>query len=135
MFGCFIIDVPTTKLLGFMRALRIVYDDDVSTFDQLHVMNKFFCIYHQNIQGLDVSGNSLKELLVQRGSTVSLPSKAELVIPSVNSVLKGKSSLRYFGSVFWNSLLIESRKVPVQSDKVIYLDRLVTSRLVSTTVS
>ena len=118
-----------------MRALRIVYDDDVSTFDQLHVMNKFFCIYHQNIQGLDVSGNSLKELLVQRGSTISLRSKAELVISSVNSVLKGKSSLRYFGSVFWNSLTIESRKDPVQSDKVIYLDRLVTSRLVSATVS
>ena len=32
------------------RALRIVYDDDVSTFDQLFAMDKFFCIHHQNIQ-------------------------------------------------------------------------------------
>lgn len=27
--------------------------------------------------------------------------------PSVNSVLKGKSSLKYFGSVIWNPLPIE----------------------------
>ena len=31
------------------RALRIVYDDDVSTFDQLLAMDKSFCIHHQNI--------------------------------------------------------------------------------------
>ena len=51
------------------RALRIVYDDDVSTFDQLLAMDKSFCIHHQNIQRLlieiykalhDTSGNSLK---------------------------------------------------------------------------
>ena len=56
------------------RALRIVYDDDVSTFDQLLAMGKSFCIHHQNIQRLlieiykalhDISGNSLKELLVK----------------------------------------------------------------------
>ena len=52
------------------RALRIVYDDDVSTFHQLLAMDKFFCIHHQNIQRLlteiykalhDISGNSLKK--------------------------------------------------------------------------
>ena len=51
------------------RALRIVYDDDVSTFHQLLAMDKSFCIQHQNIQGLLIeiykalhgtSGNSLK---------------------------------------------------------------------------
>ena len=51
------------------RALRIVYDDDISTFDQLLAMGKSFCIHHQNIQRLlieiykalhDISGNSLK---------------------------------------------------------------------------
>ena len=56
------------------RALRIVYDDDVSLFDQLLAMNKSFCIHHQNIQKLlikiykvlhDISGSSLKELFVR----------------------------------------------------------------------
>ena len=72
------------------RALRIVCDDDVSTFDQLLAMGKSFCIHHQNIQRLlieickalhDIFGNSLKELLVKRESTISLQSKPELVIP------------------------------------------------------
>ena len=82
-------------------------------------MDKSFCIHHQSIQRPlieiykalhDISGNKLKELFVRRESTLSLRSKLELVIPSVNSVLKGKNSLRYFGSVIWNSLLIEIRE-------------------------
>ena len=101
------------------RALRIVYDDDVSTFHQLLAMDKFFCIHHQNIQRLlieiykalhDTSGNSPKKLFVKRESTISLRSKPELVIPSVNSILKGKNSLRYFGSIIWNSLPTEIRE-------------------------
>ena len=101
------------------RALRIVYDDAVSTFDQLLAMDKSFCIYHQNIQRLlteiykalhDISGKSLTELFVKRESTISLWSKPELLIASVNSVLKSKNSLRYFCSVIWNSLPIEIRE-------------------------
>ena len=73
------------------RAFRIVYDDDVSTFDQLLAMDKSFCVHHQNIQRLlteiykalqDISGNSLKELHVKRESTISLRSKPELIITS-----------------------------------------------------
>ena len=84
-------------------ALRIVYDDDVSTFEQLLAMDKSFSIHHQNIQKIsieiykglhDISGNSVKELFVKRESTISWRSKPEFVIPSVNSVLKGKNSLR-----------------------------------------
>ena len=101
------------------RALRILYDDDISTFYQLLAMDKSFCIHHQNIQKIlieiykalhDISGNSLKEFFVKRESTINLRSRPELVIPSLNSVLKGKISLRYFGSVIWNSLPIEFRE-------------------------
>ena len=78
-------------------------------------MDKSFCIYHQNIQRLlieikslhDTFGNSLKELFVKRESTISLLSKPELMIPSMNYILKGKNSLRYFGSIIWNSLPIQ----------------------------
>ena len=96
------------------RALRILFDDDVSTFHQLLAMNKSFCIYHQNIQRLlteiykalhDSSGNNLIELLVKRESTTSFRSKPEHVILAVNSILKD-----YFGSVIWNSLPIEIRE-------------------------
>ena len=101
------------------RALRIVYDDDVSTFDQLLAMDKSFCIHHQNIQRLlieiykalhDISGNSLKELFVRTESNISLRSEPELLILSVNSVFKGKNSLRCFGSLIWNSSPIGIRE-------------------------
>ena len=97
---------------------RIVYDDDISTFEQLLAMDKFFPIYHQSIQrilieiykALHDSGNRLKELFLRRISTKNMRPKPELVIPLVKSVLKGKNSLRYYGSVIWNSLPIEIRK-------------------------
>ena len=101
------------------RAFRIVYDD-VSTFDQLLVMDKSFCIHHQNIQRLlteiykalhDISGDILKGFFVKRESTISLRSKPELVIPSVNSVLKGKNSLKIVSfHIIWNSLPTEIRE-------------------------
>ena len=57
----------------------------------------------------DISGTTLKELFVRRESAITLRYKPELVILSVNSVLKGKNSLRYFVSVIWN--LIQKQKL------------------------
>ena len=70
------------------RALRIVYDDNVSTFDQLLAMDQSFCIHHQNIQRLlteiyNVSGNSLKELLVKISITASKHLRKELKILNI----------------------------------------------------
>ena len=47
---------PTNSKINRLheRALRIVYDDDVSTFDQLLAMDKSFCIHHENIQRLSI---------------------------------------------------------------------------------
>ena len=73
----------------YERALRIVYDNNVSTFDQLRAMEKSFCIHQQNIQRLlieiyralyDISEDSLKELFIRRERTISLRSKPELII-------------------------------------------------------
>ena len=70
------------------KGLRIINDDDVSTFDQLLAMGKSFCIHHQNIRRLlikiykalhNISESILKELFVKR---------AELVMTSMNSVFK-----------------------------------------------
>ena len=85
------------------RALRIAYGDDVLTFDQLLAMGKSLCIHHENIQRVlieiykalhDVSRSNLKELFVKKESTINLRSKTKLMIPSMNSALKGKNSLR-----------------------------------------
>ena len=70
LFGFFIFWRNNNKINRFHEiALRIVYDDDVSTFDQLFVMDKAFRIHYQDIQRLlieiykplhDISENSLK---------------------------------------------------------------------------
>ena len=57
----------------------------------------------------DISGTTLKDLFVRRESAINLRYKPELVILSVNSVLKGKNSLRYFVSVIWN--LMQKQKL------------------------
>ena len=101
------------------RALTVVYDDGMSTFGQLLTMNNYFCVQHQNIQRFlikiykslhDNSASSLKETLIRRNNTINMRSKAKLVRPSVNFVLKDKNSLRYFGSSICNSLPIEIRE-------------------------
>ena len=62
------------------KVLRIVYDDNVSTFNQLLAIDKSFCI--EIYKALhDVFGTRLKELFLRRESTIKLRSKAELVIP------------------------------------------------------
>ena len=38
------------------RALRIVYNDTVTSFEELLVKDKTFTIHHQNIQACDFSG-------------------------------------------------------------------------------
>ena len=85
-------DQKINRLHG--RALRIVSDDDVSTFDQLLAVENSFCIHHQSVQRLlieiykvlhDNLGNSLKELFVRREITINLRPNPELLIPSVNS--------------------------------------------------
>ena len=94
------------------RALRIVYNDYESTFEQLLINDKSFSIHHQNIHKLMIEiykklndiDNTYSDIFVRTSHSVNLRSKPDLLIPSVKSVLKGKNSLRYFGSLMWNSL-------------------------------
>ena len=52
----------------------------------------------------------MKELFIRRKSTINLRSKSDLVMPSTNSILKGRNFLRYFNSVIWNLLPVEIRE-------------------------
>ena len=91
----------------YERTLRIVYEDDLSTFDQLLAMDKssVLTIKYQKWYFWEQF-----ETIIRRESTINLRSNLEFVILSINSYLKGKNSLRYFGSVIWNSLVIEIRE-------------------------
>ena len=109
------------------RALQIVYNDHESSFEQFLIEgNSFYMnddelwwwIHHQNIHRLmieiyeifnNMTNVYYKDHFVRSSHDFSLWSQQDLVIPSVNSVCKGKSSLRHFGSVIWNSLPNEIR--------------------------
>ena len=54
--------------------------------------------------------NVYNDLLTSSSHDISLQYQSDLIVPSVNSLLKGKNSLRYFGSIIWNYLSVEIRK-------------------------
>ena len=93
------------------RALRLVYDDYVSAFEELLEKNNSFTIHHYNIQTLCIelykifSGQSqtiFSDLFERKNINYNLRSQPDFVIPQVKSVYKGSNSLRYFGPIIWN---------------------------------
>ena len=56
-------------------------------------------------------GGNLSELFVRNNHNYNHLSESELLLPNVNIVFKGQNSISYFGSVIWNSIPFELRKV------------------------
>ena len=112
------------------RALRIAYQDDISTFEELLKKDNSFSIHHQNIQTLAIemykvhyglSENSFYDIFENSRSSYNLRSQRDLDIPSVSTENYGKNSLKYFDPIIWNSIparlrnietLIEFKKEP-----------------------
>ena len=101
------------------RALRIVYNDTITSFEELLVKDKTFTIHHQNIQSLAIEiykamnnlpGGNLSEFFVRNNHNYNLRSRSELTVPSINTVFKGQNSISYFGSVIWNSIPAKLRE-------------------------
>ena len=101
------------------RALRIVYNDTFTSFENLPIKDKSFTIHHQNIQLLAIQiykalpnlpGGNLEKFFVRNNHNYNLRSESELLLSNVNSVLKGENSISYFGSVIWNFIPFELSK-------------------------
>ena len=107
------------------HALRILYNDYESTFDQLLSQDNSFTIHVQAIQRLcieiykcinGISVGNFKDLFELKDPHSN--SNLDLKIPSVNSEFNGKGSLRYFGPVIWNKIPNEIRNLsPLNSFK------------------
>ena len=101
------------------RALGIVYNDTVTSFENLRIKDKSFTIHHQNIQSLateiyeamhNLSGGNLCEFFVRNNHNYNLRSESELLLPNVNTAFKGQNFASYFRSAIWNSIHFEFRK-------------------------
>ena len=94
------------------RSLRLLYKDDVSTFEELLQKAGTFTIHQRNIQSLaiemfKVKDNSapilLNEIFKERKyNGPRLRILPDFITPHINSVHFGEDSLRYFGSTVWN---------------------------------
>ena len=109
------------------RALRIVYDDDISSFEQLLEKDNSFTIHHQNIQTMVIemykiknglSENSFNDIFVNidNDNSYNLRSRCDFRVPCVNTEVCGKTSLRYFGPVIWNLVPLRLRSIETISE-------------------
>ena len=90
------------------RALRIVYQDGISNFEELLEKYNSFSIHHQNIQTsatemytvhYSLSENSFYNIFESSKSPYNLRSQCDLGIPSVSTESYGKSSIKYFNPI------------------------------------
>ena len=93
------------------RALRIVYQDDVSSFEELLSFDKSFTVHERNIQKLatelykckhNLANVAMQELFYNSANVrPNLRKAADFVVPRVNTVHKGDDSLRHLGPLIW----------------------------------
>ena len=99
------------------RALRLVYQDYTSSFEELLTEDKSLCFHHRNIHQVaiemfkvkhNLSPLFMKEIFgeIERETR----SGNTFFRPNVNSVNRGDRSLRTFGPIVWNTMLPEYLK-------------------------
>ena len=107
------------------RALRIVYNDDNLTFQELLDKDGAVSIHHRNLQKLAVEMYKVKnklspepilELFTEQKNTHDLRKKRQWQIPNINTVSFGRDSLRYRGPLTWE-LLPDNIKESVSLDQ------------------
>ena len=95
------------------RALRMVYDDYASPFENLLGKDGSVSIHHRNIQLVAIEmfkvSNNLSLPIINEifGNFVSTANRSGKIFirQNVNSVHKGENSLRVFGPIVWNIML------------------------------
>ena len=101
------------------RALRLVYQDYTTSFEDLLKKDVSLTFHHRNIHQVaiemfktkhDLSPPFMKEIFTHNANSVGTRSGDTFVRPRVDSVKKGDRSLRSFGPIVWNTLLPEKLK-------------------------
>ena len=101
------------------RALRLVYNDYRTPFDELLKNDKSVSIHHRNIHNVAIeiykvisklSPPFIQEIFEHKGFGRATRMGDKFIRPHINKVYTGVNSLRNFGPVVWNSMLPENFK-------------------------
>ena len=93
------------------RALRIVYEDHESSFENLLKKDNSVCIHHKNIQSLaielfkvknNLSNTIMGDIFETRNINYNLRSQTDFARVNVNTTSFGLNSLRYLASKIWD---------------------------------
>ena len=96
------------------RALRMVYLDYTSSFDELLRNDKSTSIHHRKIHHVaiemykvinNLSPPFIREIFNYQGYGRVTRMGEKFTKPKINNVYKGESSLRHFGPVVWNTMI------------------------------
>ena len=94
------------------RALRMIYNDQISSFQELLDKDNFFTVNHFNIQSLaiemfkvisNIAATIIDDLFTTYHS-YNIGSKSKFVVPSVCTVHNGQNSLQCYGPFIWNMI-------------------------------
>ena len=94
----------------------MVYQDYTSSFKELLEKDGSICIHHRNVQLVAVEmfkvKNGLCPEILNGLFNLNLNPKLgkDFFRPNVNTVFMGEGSLRWFGPIVWNDLLLENLK-------------------------
>ena len=96
------------------RALRLIYQDYITSFQDLLKKDKSLTFHHRNIHQVaiemfkvkhGISPPFMKDIFTYVSNDNGTRSGDTFVRPNVNSVFKGDQSLRSFGPSVWNNML------------------------------
>ena len=101
------------------RALRLVYFDYNSSFEELLKKDKSISIHHRNIHKVatlmymvknNLSPPFIQDIFEYKGHGRITRMGDKFARPNVNKVYKGENSLRNFGPIVWNTILPQNLK-------------------------
>lgn len=93
------------------RALRLVYEDYTSSFDELLLVDNSVCIHHRNIQKVAIEmfkiKNNMAPILISDLFNFQNceRTKSSFQRPKINSVHNGASSIRNLGPIVWDIMI------------------------------